>query len=325
MKKLSLIFTGLAAVAALTLASCSDEDKFSSVMPDEDLPEVLPDGRVEARFGAPEGSGLEVLEDMMRSSSTWNPSVFESHLGIIAYTEDGSEIYDGYENEEYRAFYSGSSVRFDAWNDGIYYSADPEERIKFSAYYPYQETLENGNIFKVDLTQNYDDTDMLLWTGMTEDSYNKESGVVQMNMLRQYAIVRIILNEGDGYDADDIKDATITISEMALKADFDVHTGQVTNVTETGTQNFSFLGVSAGYYIYALPTEASATRTVIIRLASGAEYEWVIADKTFEAGHFYEFNLRVNKVESQFNITVEDQIIDKEGSVSYPNYVDLGK
>ena len=177
----------------------------------------------------------------------------------------------------------------------------------------------------MDLTQNYDDTDMLLWTGMTEDSYNKESGVVQMNMLRQYAIVRIILNEGDGYDADDIKDATITISEMALKADFDVHTGQVTNVTETGTQNFSFLGVSAGYYIYALPTEASATRTVIIRLASGAEYEWVIADKTFEAGHFYEFNLRVNKVESQFNITVEDQIIDKEGSVSYPNYVDLGK
>ena len=125
MKKLSLIFTGLAAVAALTLASCSDEDKFSSVMPDEDLPEVLPDGRVEARFGAPEGGGLEVLEDMMRSSSTWNPSLFESHLGIIAYTEDGSEIYDGYENEEYRAFYSGSSVRFDAWNDGIYYSADP--------------------------------------------------------------------------------------------------------------------------------------------------------------------------------------------------------
>lgn len=317
------IFTGVTATALVFLASCSSEEKYNGL--DNDIPEVLPDGRVEVLFGAP-ADGVEVIEgdNMMRSSSQWIPSVYDAHIGIIAYTEDGNEIFDGYDNEEYRAFISGSSLRFSSIGDGIYYSADANERIKFSAYYPYQENLENGEIFKADLTQGFDDIDQLMWTGKTSDSYNKESGVVQLNMLRQYATIRILLNAGDGYDAEDIEGATITISEMARKADFNVHTGQVTSVTETGTLDFSFRGISAGYYIYALPTEASATRTVTIRLASGEEYPWEIGDKTFEAGHFYEYNLRVNKTESQFNITIEDQV-DGDSSVKYPNYVDLGK
>lgn len=62
-------------------------------------------------------------------------SVYDAHIGIIAYTEDGNEIFDGYENEGYRAFISGSSLRFPSIGDGIYYSADANERIKFSAYY----------------------------------------------------------------------------------------------------------------------------------------------------------------------------------------------
>lgn len=88
MKKLSLVFTSLAAVA-MTLASCSSEEKYNGL--DEDLPKMLPDGRVEARFGAID-NGVEELDD---TRSAWQGQ-FQENIGITAHTEDGSEIFDGY-------------------------------------------------------------------------------------------------------------------------------------------------------------------------------------------------------------------------------------
>lgn len=287
------------AASALLLAGCSNESE--EIINDQ--PEVLPDGRVEVRFAA---GGVGGIEEIDGTRAPWSSS-YEENIGIIAYTESG-EIFNGYSNEEYRAISGSSGWRFDAVGDGIYYSAKPEERIKFSAYYPYQE-LTDGNIYKVDLTQAYDGGNILLWTGMTADSYNKESGVVALDLQRMYSTVRILVNAGDGYDDDDVKGATLTISNVPLKADFNVNTGEM-KVTESGTMNFTDLGVSAGYYIYILPTAADAGRVVTVTLASGESYNWPIPDKEFEDGYFYEYHLRVNKVGSSFTFTIEDQTTD---------------
>lgn len=283
------------AASALLLAGCSNESE--EILNDQ--PEVLPDGRVEARFSA---GGVGGIEEVDGTRGGWT-TAFDQNIGIIAYTESG-DIFNGYSNVEYRQI----AGRFDAVGDGIYYSADPEERIKFSAYYPYQE-LTDGNIYKVDLTQAYDGGSILLWTGMTADSYNKESGVVALDLQRMYSTVRILVNAGDGYDDDDVKGATLTISNVPLKADFNVNTGEM-KVTESGTMNFTDLGVSAGYYIYILPTAADAGRVVTVTLASGESYNWPIPDKEFEDGYFYEYHLRVNKVGSSFTFTIEDQTTD---------------
>lgn len=315
MKKLSFVFTSLAAVA-LTLASCSSEEKYNGL--DEDLPEVLPDGRVEARFGAID-NGVEELDD---TRSAWQGQ-FQENIGITAHTEDGSEIFDGYDNMEYRPVYSGSSYRFDAVGDGIYYSAYENERIKFSAYYPHQNQLENG-IYKIDLTQGYDNIEPLLWCGITADSYNKKSSVVTLNMLRQYATIRIELVAGGGYDDADVKrGGTVAISDMTLKADFNVYTGECT-ATETGDLDVTPNQIQSNglFFIYALPAEALSTRVVKIKLASGDEYNWEIGEKAFEAGHFYQYRLRINKVESNFDITIEDEV-DGDDNVEYPDYIDL--
>lgn len=255
------------------------------------------------------------MVDGTRASSEWSSS-FDNNIGIIAYTENG-DIFNGYANEEYRPRYSQVYV-FEAVGDGIYYSADANERIKFSAYYPYQE-LTDGNIYKVDLTQGYNNIDELLWAGMSTESYNKDSGVVALNMLRQYSTVRITLEEGDGYESGDVNGATVTISNITLKADFNVKTGEVA-ATETGSLTFEDRGVSAGWFIYVLPTAADVNRIVTVTLASGESFDWAIGDKAFEAGRYYQYNLRVNKVGSSFSFTVEDRV----NEIMAPNeYIDL--
>lgn len=296
------------AASALLLAGCSNESE--EIINDQ--PEVLPDGRVEVRFAA---GGVGGIEEIDGTRAPWSSS-YEENIGIIAYTESG-EIFNGYSNEEYRAISGSSGWRFDAVGDGIYYSAKPEERIKFSAYYPYQE-LTDGNIYKVDLTQNYYDTPELLWAGMTSESYNKESGVVALELDRMYSTIRILLEEGSGYTSADLDGATLTISDMPLKADFNVKTGETT-VTETGTMSFEYR-VSAGYYVWTLPVEADADRVVTVTLASGDTYNWAIPDKTFEGGHFYEYHLRVNKINSSFSLTIEDRTDEIMG---IRDYIDL--
>lgn len=269
---------------------------------------VFTDGRVEARFSA---GGVGGIEEVDGTRGGWT-TAFDQNIGIIAYTESG-EIFNGYSNVEYRQI----AGRFDAVGDGIYYSANPEERIKFSAYYPYQE-LTDGNIYKVDLTQAYDGGNILLWTGMTADSYNKESGVVALDLQRMYSTVRILLEAGDGYNSDDLDGAALTISDMPLKADFNVRTGETT-VTESGAMSFAYR-VSAGYYVWTLPTVANADRVVTVTLASGDTYKWQIPDKTFEGGHFYEYHLRVNKINSLFSLTIEDRTDEIMG---IRDYIDL--
>ena len=296
------------AASALLLAGCSNESE--EIINDQ--PEVLPDGRVEVRFAA---GGVGGIEEIDGTRAPWSSS-YEENIGIIAYTESG-EIFNGYSNEEYRAISGSSGWRFDAVGDGIYYSAKPEERIKFSAYYPYQE-LTDGNIYKVDLPQNYYDTPELLWAGMTSESYNKESGVVALELDRMYSTIRILLEEGSGYTSADLDGATLTISDMPLKADFNVKTGETT-VTETGTMSFEYR-VSAGYYVWTLPVEADADRVVTVTLASGDTYNWAIPDKAFEDGHFYEYHLRLNKVNSSFSLTIEDRTDEIMGN---RDYIDL--
>ena len=261
MKKLSLVFTSLSAVA-MTLASCSSEEKYNGL--DEDLPEVLPDGRVEARFGAID-NGVEELDD---TRSAWQGQ-FQENIGITAHTEDGS-------------------------------------------------------VYKIDLTQGYDNIEPLLWCGISADSYNKKSSVVTLNMLRQYATIRIELVAGGGYDDADVKrGGTVAISDMTLKADFNVYTGECTAI-ETGDLDVTPNQIQSNglFFIYALPAEALSTRVVKIKLASGDEYNWEIGEKAFEAGHFYQYRLRINKVESQFNITIEDEVAGDD-NVEYPDYIDL--
>lgn len=297
------------AASALLLAGCSNESE--EILNDQ--PEVLPDGRVEARFSA---GGVGGIEEVDGTRGGWT-TAFDQNIGIIAYTESG-DIFNGYSNEEYRAIYNNTTGwRFDAVGDGIYYSAKPEERIKFSAYYPYQE-LTDGNIYKVDLTQNFFDTPELLWVGMTTESYNKESDVVSLELQRMYSTIRILLEAGDGYNSDDLDGAALTISDMPLKADFNVRTGETT-VAESGAMSFAYR-VSAGYYVWTLPTAADADRVVTVTLASGDTYTWPIPDKAFEDGHFYEYHLRVNKINSSFSLTIEDQTDDIMGN---RDYIDL--
>lgn len=110
----------------------------------------------------------------------------------------------------------------------------------------------------------------------------------------------------------------MTISDMPLKADFNVRTGETT-VTESGAMSFAYR-VSAGYYVWTLPTVANADRVVTVTLASGDTYKWQIPDKTFEGGHFYEYHLRVNKINSSFSLTIEDRTDEIMG---IRDYIDL--
>lgn len=302
------------AFAAMVLAGCGSDDNDGM----ENRPEVLPDGRVAVRFSAG-GDGIEVVEGT-RASSSWN-SGFDKNIGISAYSEDGS-IYNGYSNVQYRSRHSNADGwSFYPYGDGIYYSADEHEKIKFSAYYPYQ-SLTGGNIYKVDLT-NQQDIDELLWTGKTADSYNKNSSTVNLNFMRQYALVRILLEGGAGYDENESKkNAIVTISDMALKADFNVETGECVT-TETGMMTFADKGVSAGWYVSVLPTYAKESRVVTVTLASGEAYTWEIGEKEFKAGHYYEYHLRFNKKAGNFYFTVEDRV-DGEEMGPY-EYIDLGK
>lgn len=82
---------------------------------------------------------------------------------------------------------------------------------------------------------------------MTTESYNKESDVVALELQRMYSTIRILLEAGDGYNSDDLDGAALTISDMPLKADFNVRTGETT-VTESGAMSFVYR-VSAGYYV----------------------------------------------------------------------------
>lgn len=153
---------------------------------------------------------------------------------------------------------------------------------------------------------------------MTTESYNKESDVVALELQRMYSTIRILLEAGDGYNSDDLDGAALTISDMPLKADFNVKTGETT-VTETGTMSFEYR-VSAGYYVWTLPVEADADRVVTVTLASGDTYNWAIPDKAFEDGHFYEYHLRLNKVNSSFSLTIEDRTDEIMG---IRDYIDL--
>lgn len=278
-----------AAISALVLASC-DKNEITSL---DEFPD--PSGRIAVQFT---GTSFDVSPASTRTDNPWtNPGI----IGIYALAETTTDIMDDYANVGYS--YNSSEKVFSPDDKTIYFPVDGSKR-RFAAYYPYKELT--GTTYEIDLTEQPSLDDQasfeLLWTGVT-GAYNKEQPKVALNFDHQYAKITVKVQNGTGIDETDLKNITVAMTGMHLKADFDVVTGVMSPTDNPGDLTFWRNANGSAQHALVMPTAADKSRTMDFTLG-GDTFRWAIGDKKFDAGKTYDYTVTVNRTPLGFTATV---------------------
>lgn len=296
----------LLAVAALCLTSC---DKNGSPVPNGGEP--TPDGRVAVQFTAGTLDVQPAAASATRSETAWTR---EGNIGIYMVGENSLDIVEQTANRNYHWVASQLTFNPASADQAVYFPVDGS-KVRFAAYYPHQ-TLTN-NIYKVDLTDQPSLNDQaafeLLWTGVTA-AHDKTQPTVALNFDHQYARIDLSVKNGTGITKEDLKKIVVTMTEMQLKADFDVLTGEITPDGDAGELTFNrWASDGSGQTALVLPTEASQTRVINFTLGKDT-FVWKIPEKTFAAGKVYEYTVKVNRTPLGIAASITDWIEGEGGT-----------
>lgn len=153
----------MVAALALVLVACGGENELAGDVQVLDSPK-------EVSFSA------GILS--RASGSNWE---LKDQVGISARSGEQS-----YSNVLYEVAEAGTSVTFNPVGEAICYTTDAP--MSFTAYYPYEETLENGFIYK-NTTQTQEKVDFL-WASVNDRPYS-EAPVVSFTFRHQMALLDV--------------------------------------------------------------------------------------------------------------------------------------
>lgn len=327
------IFMGIAAVAALTLVSCSSDD-LNSLSDNSSKNEAISFdgywGRSAVSVNGSRGSVIDKAEDLQKVSEGFG--VFGN------YSSTDGEAFGSNLFENQKVTYSTKETKW-TYSPKKYWS--PQGHIDFLAYAPHVDgtTLKNTSCIEFTVADNAADQKDLLWANAANQTKANNSGIgKKVNFKFAHALSRL------GYtvktDLTSSSDVTITLKKITLagskdgiqkafypKGTINLSTGVWTPSTTDEKQNFVWLSTdktldsdtknSDKEYLFVIPQNFSKTEENADALFVIVEYTIKYGDEkpvtytvscqlkqNFEQGKAYTINLSLGLTPIEFDADV---------------------
>lgn len=268
----------MVAALALVLVACGGENELAGDVQVLDSPK-------EVSFSA------GILS--RASGSNWE---LKDQVGISARSGEQS-----YSNVLYEVAEAGASVTFSPAGEAICYTADAP--MSFTAYYPYNETLDNGFIYKnTAVTQDKVD---FLWASVNDRPYS-EAPVVSFTFRHQMALLDVKVTSDE-----DLAGKSVVVGGLKHDGGFNTATGEAKPKDEAQTQDWTVgspvSGNEFGYSGFIYPQAADE---LIIKVGE-KEAQLLLGQNVFQAGYKYTVTAMIDdgKINAQITIngnTIED-------------------
>ena len=253
------------AAAALTLASCSNDNDFA------DRPG---DGRVAVNFSG----GITLTRT---TGDAWD---LNDGIGIYMVETGTQTVVDNAANRRYVTAAGDGRFSPASEDQTIYFPLDANNKVDFIAYYP-QDAL-TGNTYAVDVTDQSDPAAIdLLWSN-NATAKDKTVQPVDLEFYHRLSRVEVELKAGAGVSEAELAGTTVTLSNQPVKADFDVL--QNTMATAADVAESSAI---------ILPQEGIDGRTLHFAFPDGTVESYPLeSTRTFEQGKKTIFRITVNRI-----------------------------
>ncbi len=185
-------------------------------------------------------------------------------------------------------------LQLEAWDDNQKIFASQHGAQGYYAYYPFDGTLASfDDVIELDLSGQFiEEVDEFLWASVAP--------TLDMNidLVFERPLTRVVFNLGSyRTDLGELKDCTITLKNVAVKGDFSVMDGTISNV-ELGDMNIDLNGDNASYdtdseryaiELQLLPMADLSGVTLTVEGGDGKVYEVEPTDTSWDGGVSYNY------------------------------------
>lgn len=260
------------------------------------------------------GDGRVALEATsgIRMNTRAYDNTWEAGDAIGIYMLDGEEM-DSDGNRKYTTALTAENGSFTAAEGQTLYFPTNGATRDFVAYYPYRETLAEGNVYTVDVSNQTPQKaiDLMGAAKVTgKDKSDPKVAFVFTHKLVKLAIT--VKADGVSLTDDDLTGTTTRITNQQTKAAYNVVTGSGVTVTAgTVTEvNLHTEGLKAeGIVLPAASTENMALEFTVPKLENQV-FRWSVnsaeKSKKFEAGSKYLYTITIGKAGVEVSSKVED-------------------
>lgn len=279
-------------LAAVLLPGCSENG--------ENTPQPT-DGRV----------ALEATSGIRMNTRAYD-NTWEAGDAIGIYMLD-DDMTDGDGNHKYTTAETAETGSFTAAEGRTLYFPVNGDARDFVAYYPYRETLKEGNVYTVDVKNQtpQKDIDLMGAAKVTgKDKTNPKVAFVFTHKLVKLAIT--LKADGTSLTDADLAGTTVSLSNQQTTATYNVVTGGEAVVT-AGTPAEIALhtdGLKAEGIVLPAESTAGMVLTFTVPNLDNQAFHWNVnsaaQSKAFVAGSKYLYTITISKVGVEVSSTVED-------------------
>lgn len=277
----------MVAALALALVACGDENELASDV-------QLLDSPKEVSFSA------VILS--RASGSNWN---IDDEVGISA-----TGVGQSYSNVLYKVAEAGASVAFNPEGKAICYTADAP--MSFTAYYPYNETLDNGFIYK-NTTETQEKVDFL-WASVNDRPYS-EAPVVSFTFRHQMALLDVKVTSDE-----DLSGKNVVVGGLKHDGGFNTATGEAKPNDGAQAQDWTVGSVSGNAFDFSGFIYPQSADELIIKVGE-QEAQLSMGQNVFQAGYKYTVTATIDNGEINAQITINGNTIedwkDASGKIAF--------
>ena len=307
--KTYFLFLGTALV--LTLMSCNRNDNINHFNKEKS----------EVKFT----SGIIPKSSATRATdNTWDKN---DEIGVYMLEKELTTVVDEMGNVQYITELGGSTGTFKASGKVIYFPDNGEE-VRFMAYYPYKsDVISNGNIYKVDVTNQSSQAKIdLLYSFKTDAVFEKTTSEKVVPLAFNHMLTKLIVNikAGEGLESDDLAGIKIHFEGLNSTADFNLfdgslsnHAGSVDIVPLTGVAQGEY---TANFESILIPTDGIPDARIVFDLDNGDEdldsdvFAWSF-DKELLKSTKHKYNVTINRTGIEVKATINDWLNGGEDDI----------
>ena len=211
----------------------------------------------------------------------------------IRMTDVSGNIVDGYANVPYIADVNGNFTPA----EGDMYYPNSGVQVGFTAYYPYNATLQNGR-FAVNLANQSNPEAIDLLHATTTAQYGKFStGGVTLPFRHMMSKLVLKTQAGAGFTAADLTGMQVAIKRLNSHAIFNTATGELTDAVVAGIIIPHTVSDGAHYEAIVLPAVVAVVgQTMQVAFSvGGKEYVWDAPQMAFVSGQAHEWMVTISR------------------------------
>lgn len=244
--------------------------------------------------------------------ATWEAN---DAIGIYMVKTGTTIIEEGAENRRYSTP-DGSSGFSTQKETTIYFPVDGS-RVDFLVYYPYQETLVEGEL-TLDVSNQTDLSAIDLMTAKVQSTddkpVDKMHPTVAFNFAHILTKLELNITAGNGVTSDDLKGLNVEITNQRIEGSYDPQYevyGTLSEPVKTIALNTNAAGTLAQAILLPNDTGGNSIiegREFVFTLASSGEvFKWSIPDeKAFKRGDKNLYNITLNRTGLDVTATITD-------------------